>query len=85
MCALAMVAFLSGQAVAAERMTIVGTVNDSQQIVTEDYEIYQIVVDKKGSEVIDLIYQKVRVVGTVEESEDEMTIKITNYQVLEEM
>ena len=81
--ALALVAFLSGAAYADEERTIMGTVNVDNQIVVTDGTVFEVADTETGAEVIDLIGQKVKVTGTVEELENTKIITITDYEIVE--
>jgi len=81
--ALALVAFLAGPALSADAMTITGTINEDNQIVTDDGKKYDVVDTEKGGEVLEMVDKKVKATGTVEESEGKMMISITEYEVLE--
>lgn len=83
LCALIIVVFLSGIAFSEEVKTITGKVNDSYQIVADDGRVYEIGITEKGDEVVDLFDKRVKVTGTLEESEGERIINITSYEVLE--
>jgi hypothetical protein len=78
------VSLVLGPAIAAEPMSLVGTVNDNYQIVTEDDETYFIGENEKGDELIQHVDRKVRVTGMVQKSEDEKVIMITSYEIIEE-
>ncbi|UCF85890.1 MAG: hypothetical protein JSV50_09735 [Desulfobacteraceae bacterium] len=82
--AMLIIALLCGIAISAENMTMVGTVNDNYQIVTDDEQVYDIADTEKGDELVRLIDRRVRVTGTVEESEGMKLITVTSYEVLEE-
>ena len=81
--ALALVAFLAGPALSADAMTITGTINEDNQIVTDDGKAYDVVDTEKGDEVVEMVDKKVKATGTVEESEGKMMISITEYEVIE--
>jgi type 1 fimbria pilin len=81
--ALALVAFLAGPALSGSTVTITGTVNEDSQIVTNDGKTYDVVDTEKGDEVTENVDKKVKVTGTVEESEGKMMISITEYEILE--
>lgn len=71
-------------ALAGQQVTILGTVNASYQIVTEDQQVYDVAESEKGDEVVELIDQKVKVTGTVEEKDDVKVITVTSYEIIEE-
>ena len=84
LCSMIIIAFITGVAISGERVTITGTVNDNYQIVTDDGNIYEVGDTKKGDEVVDLVDKKVKVTGTVQESEGETIINITSYEIIKE-
>jgi hypothetical protein len=71
-------------ALAGEQVTILGTVNASYQIVTEDQQVYDVAESEQGDEVVEMIGQKVKVTGTIEEQDDVKIIMVTSYEVIEE-
>ena len=84
LCVLIIAAFLSGTAISGKTMTITGTVNENYQIVADDGQVYEVADTEKGDEVVDLVGKKVKVTGTVEESDGEKIITITSLAVIEE-
>ena len=79
------VLFVSGvPALAEEQVTILGTVNALYQIVTEDQQVYDVAASEKGDEVAEMVGQKVKVTGTVEEQDDIKVIMVSAYEVIEE-
>jgi hypothetical protein len=74
--------FLSG--VAAQKMTVTGTVNDTHGIVTDDGTAFDAAGGEKGDEVVDLIGTRVKVTGDVEEGDGDKTITVITYEVLGE-
>ncbi len=79
------VLFVSGvPALAEEQVTILGTVNALYQIVTEDQQVYDVAESEKGDEVAEMVGQKVKVTGTVEEQDDIKVIMVSAYEVIEE-
>lgn len=83
-CALICLALIAGPALAADTVTIVGTVNADYQIVAENDQVYEVGEGEKGDEVVELVDKKVRVTGMVEESEGAKVITVISYEVLEE-
>lgn len=69
---------------AGEQVTISGTVNATYQIVTEDQQVYDVAENEKGDEVVEMIGQKVKVTGTIEEQDGVKVITVTSYDVIEE-
>lgn len=82
LCFTFLVVLFAGPAISADRMTIMGTVNDDYQIVTDDEKVYEVAENEKGDEVVKLVGKKVRVTGTVEESEGTKIITVTAYEVM---
>lgn len=73
-----------GAAIAAESMTIVGTINEDGVLVDEGGALYMLGEDEKGEEVAENAGKKVEVKGTVEEASDgTKTIAIESYKVME--
>jgi predicted lipoprotein with Yx(FWY)xxD motif len=73
-----------GSAIAAESMTIVGTINEDGVLVDDSGTLYMLGEDDKGAEVAENSGKKVEVKGTVEESSDgTKTIAIESYKVME--
>jgi hypothetical protein len=82
--AILMIAFLSGSAISAKSLTIIGTVTADGQIVTDDDQVYEIGENKKGDELIELIGRNVKVTGTVVEEDETRIILVISYEVVEE-
>ena len=72
-----------GAAIAAESMTIVGTINEDGVLVDEGGALYMLGEDEKGEEVAENAGKKVEVKGTVEESDGTKTIAVESYKVME--
>lgn len=65
--------------------TIVGEVNDTQQIVVSGGEVYEVASDEMGDYIVyKLISEMVKIKGTVEESEHGKIIKVLEFEVLAE-
>ena len=84
LCFTFLVALLASPASSADPTTIMGTVNDDYQIVTDDEKVYEVAENEKGDEVVELVGKKVKVTGTVEESDGMKIITVTAYEVLED-
>jgi len=84
LCAIIIIAFLSGTAISGETMTITGTVNDNYQIVADDNQVYDVVDNEKGAEVVDLVGKKVKVTGTIEEEDGKKVITVTSHEIIGE-
>lgn len=72
----------SYEVVGRKSVTIVGTVNDSYQIVTDEGDIYTVDENEKSDEVISLVGKRVKATGTVDETEDRRVITISSYEVI---
>jgi len=84
LCAMIIVAFITGVSISGQSITIVGTVNEDYQIVADNGQIYEVADTEKGVEVVDLVGKKVKVTGTVEEEDGKKVITITSYEVIGE-
>jgi 16S rRNA C1402 (ribose-2'-O) methylase RsmI len=62
--------------------TIIGTVNDSYQVVSDNGQTYDIEVNDPGNELIEQVGNKVEVVGTVEEIDGLKSITVMSYKIL---
>ena len=80
---LSFVSMFAGFAIGAD-VTIVGTVNDDNQIVDDTGAIYDVADNEKGEELMEHVGQKIQVKGTVMEGDDGKLITITSYSVIEE-
>ena len=74
---------LFGEASSEEMLTITGTVNTDYEIVTDDGQVYEVVENLKGKEVVELIDRKVRVTGSVTEKRGVKRIRIASYEVID--
>jgi len=89
-CALFMVVMMSGVAISAEKkaaeseVIITGTINDANQLVDKEGQVFSIAVTKEGQEMITNVGQKVQVKGTVLESEGQKQISVSAYKVIKE-
>ena len=79
-----LIAMVSAIAVAAEDVTITGTVNESYQIVDDSGTVYDVAESEKGNDVVELIGKKVEVMGTVVDDDGTKVITIVSYKVIEE-
>jgi len=84
LCAIIIVALLSGTAISAQSITIIGTVNEDYQFVADDGQIYIVAEPEKVQELDETIGKKVTVTGSIEESEGFKIIVIASYRVIEE-
>ena len=75
---------LFSQPAIATEITIVGEVNDSNQIVTDD-QIYEVADTAKGDELVTkYIAERVEVTGILEEKDDMKIITVTSFRVIPE-
>jgi len=81
-CAIIIVGLLSGATISAESITIIGTLNEDYQIVADDGQVFIVAEPEKVKELDEIINMKVKVTGTVEESEGLKIITITSYEVI---
>lgn len=76
--------FLTAASLPAAETTIVGEVNDSYQIVTDD-QIYEIDANDVGDDLIfNHIGEKVAVTGTIRTEDDMKIILVTRFEVVGE-
>ena len=69
---------------AAVKLTLVGEVNDNQQIVADD-EIYEVDNNAAGDDlVLNYVGQKVKVVGLLRETSQHKIIKVESFEIVEE-
>jgi hypothetical protein len=84
-CAMFFMAFLTVPAISADKVTILGTINDFYGIETDDGEVYEIGDNEQGDELVSYAGARVEVTGTVEEDEDGIKIiTVTSFVVIEE-
>ena len=70
--------------VLADKVTLVGEVNDNQEIVTED-QLYTVGDSAVGDDlVLNYISQRVKVVGRVVDSQEGKVIIVDSFEVVEE-
>ena len=70
--------------VLADKVTLVGEVNDNQEIVTED-QLYAVGDSAVGDDlVLNYISQRVKVVGRVVDSQEGKVIIVDSFEVVEE-
>ena len=79
-----LIASLHGIASSAEMVTITGSVNTDYEIVSDDGQVYEVLENLKGKEVIELIDRKVRVTGSVIKQGKVKKIRIDSYEVLDQ-
>ncbi len=77
------VVLIPGLALGGGTVSIVGEVNDDFQIVTDNDQVYEIMTDDKGEELIGNAGKRVKVTGEVLEEGADRSIKVLSYEVLE--
>ena len=80
---LILILFLPGDSISEEMVTITGTINTDYEIVTDNGQVYQVVENLKGKEVVELIDRKMRITGTVRKEGGEKKIRVASYEVLD--
>jgi len=89
-CALFMVVMMSGVALSAEKkaaeseVIITGTIDDANQLVDKEGQVFSIADTKEGHELATNVGKKVQVKGTVMESEGQKQINVSIYKVIKE-
>ena len=78
------VSMFAGLALSEGNVTIVGTINDENQLIDSAGVVYEVADNEMGEEVIEQVGQKLQVRGTVMEGEDGKMITVTSYTVVEE-
>lgn len=74
--------FSFGIGLAADAVTIQGQVNEENQLVDQDGNVYQIAETEQGMEVMDMVGEKVEVRGTVTEQEGAKEITVESFSIL---
>ena len=80
---LSFVSMFAGFAIGGD-VTIVGTVNDENQLVDNAGTVYEVADNEKGEELMEHVGKKIQVMGTVMEGDDGKLITITSFTVVEE-
>ena len=75
---------IASPALSGGAVTIVGTLNDDNQIVDNVGVVYEVAENDMGEEVMEHVGKKLEIKGTVIEEEDSKMITIASYPVLEE-
>jgi hypothetical protein len=72
-------------ALATDKVTIQGTVDDNYQLVDDEGQIYEIADTTQGNELAENhIGEKVKVTGTLEKDDDYQVIVVTTFEALAE-
>lgn len=91
-CALFVVVMMTGVAFSAEKgaamqdqdLMITGTINNANQIVDKDGQIFDVADTQQGKELVTHVGLKVQVKGTVMESEGKKQISVSAYEIIKE-
>jgi hypothetical protein len=91
-CALFVVVMMTGVAFSAEKgaamqeqdLMITGTINNANQIVDKDGQIFDVADTQQGQELVTHVGLKVQVKGTVMESEGKKQISVSAYEIIKE-
>jgi hypothetical protein len=89
-CALFVVAMVTGVALAADKgaakqeqeLMITGTINSANQLVDKDGQIFNVAETDQGKELVTHVGMKVQVKGTVMESEGMKKISVSAYKIM---
>lgn len=89
-CVLFVGVMMSGVAFSAEKsvakqdqeMMITGTINNANQIVDKDGQIFDVADTKEGKELVTYVGMNVQVKGTVLESEGKKQISVSAYEIM---
>jgi hypothetical protein len=63
---------------------ITGTINDANQLVDKDGQIFDVADTEAGKKLLTHIGMKVHVTGTIMESEGKKLISISTYEIIKE-
>jgi hypothetical protein len=77
-------AVLVGPALSEQGVNIVGTVSEDFELESENGEVYILGDDDESLKLAENIGRKVRVTGTLKETDDGMVITVKKFQLLEE-
>jgi len=91
-CALFVVVMMTGVAFSAEKgaamqeqeLMITGTINNANQIVDKDGQIFDVADTLQGKELVTHVGLKFQVKGTVMESEGKKQISVSAYEIIKE-
>lgn len=76
-------ALICSNPVFAEEITIIGTVNDTYQIVADDGVVYEVEDTDMGNDMLNHVGKTVEVTGKVVEEDGVKSIKVESYKILE--
>ena len=92
MSALFLVVMMSGVALSSEKgaamqeqeVMISGTINDANQLVDKDGQIFNVTDTEQGKELVTHVGMKVNVKGTLLENEGQKQISVSAYEIIKE-
>ncbi len=84
LCLVLMWTSLLAPAVGAEKLTIVGVVNEDRQMMDDNDRIYVIGDNQKGRELRLQVEKRLRVVGFLEKADGEEHLMVISYEVINE-
>ena len=76
-------ALICSNPVFAEEITIIGTVNDTYQIVADDGVVYEVEDTDMGNDMLNHVGKTVEATGKVVEEDGVKSIKVESYKILE--
>ena len=90
LCALLAGAMVSGVAFSADKGTamqeqeimITGTINNANQLVDSNGQIFQVADTENGKDLVTFVGLKVQVIGTVMEKEGKKLISVSDYEIV---
>ena len=80
----AFVVCTTGIAAAADSVVVTGTITDDEMLVDEDANVYVIVDTDPGLKLMELVGEKVKVWGGVEESSDGKFLTVESFEIIEQ-
>lgn len=75
--------FLSGVGLAESEVSILGVINEDGQLVDDSGMAYDIAENDEGSEIMEMVGQKVAVKGTVMHAEGTKIITVLSFKLME--
>jgi hypothetical protein len=82
--AICFLAVMVGPALSEQSVNIVGTVSEDFELESANGEVYLIADDDEGLRLTEYVGRKVRVTGTIEESDEGSVIIVKKFQLLKE-
>jgi len=73
-----------GFALGEKAISIVGEVNDDFQVFTDDDQVFEIMMDDKGEELIGHAGARVKITGEIVEEGVDRSLKVLSYEVLKQ-